>query len=62
MQVVNKNGEYAAEDVESFVRSTGLDRANVDYTIVAIMGPQSSGRRTSARSWHSHSCPIHITL
>lgn len=46
MQVVNKNGEYAAEDVESFVRSTGLDRANVDYTIVAIMGPQSSGKST----------------
>lgn len=43
LQLVNKDGEYAAENVESFVTATGLDRTNVDYTIVAIMGPQSSG-------------------
>lgn len=43
LQLVNKDGEYAAQDVERFVTTTNLDRANVDYMIVAIMGPQSSG-------------------
>lgn len=46
LQVVNKDGEYATEDVEEFVTATGLDRANVNYLIVAIMGPQSSGKST----------------
>ncbi len=44
LQVVNKDGEYATEDVQMFAERTGLDRSGVDYQIVAIMGPQSSGK------------------
>ena len=43
LQLVNKDGEFATDDLERFVHATGLARANIDYQIVAIMGPQSSG-------------------
>ena len=44
LQVVNKDGEYATEDFQKFAASTRLERAGMDYQIVAIMGPQSSGK------------------
>lgn len=43
LQVVDKNGNYATEEVQKFAEKTGLDRVGKDYQIVAIMGPQSSG-------------------
>ena len=46
LQVVNGDGEYNASGVTSFVLETGVESAGVDYTVVAIMGPQSSGKST----------------
>mmetsp|Transcript_3599 Transcript_3599/g.10456 ORF Transcript_3599/g.10456 Transcript_3599/m.10456 type:complete len:858 (-) Transcript_3599:898-3471(-) len=50
LQVVDKNGNYATEEVQKFAEKTGLDRVGKDYQIVAIMGPQSSGKSTLLNS------------
>ena len=46
LQVVNGDGEFNTSGVGEFVRETGVESAGVAYTVVAIMGPQSSGKST----------------
>lgn len=46
LQVVAGDGGFNAAGVERFVREAGLESAGVGYTVVAIMGPQSSGKST----------------
>lgn len=46
VQVVNDDGDFDDSGVEEFLRSGNIDAAGVNYTVVAIMGPQSSGKST----------------
>lgn len=46
LQVVSGDGQFDTEGVEAFVRANKIDTAGVDYDIVAITGPQSSGKST----------------
>ena len=46
LQVVNGDGEFNTSGVAEFVHETGVESAGVGYTVVAIMGPQSSGKST----------------
>lgn len=46
LQVVDGDAEFNAAGVDSFVKSSGVESAGVGYTVVAIMGPQSSGKST----------------
>ena len=45
-QVVTGGGDFNASQVASFAAASQLDAAGVDYQIVAITGPQSSGKST----------------
>ena len=45
-QVVTGAGEFNTSQVASFAAASRLDSAGVDYQIVAITGPQSSGKST----------------
>ena len=46
LHVVTGTGEFNATGVEQFVKSAGVESAGLGYTVVAIMGPQSSGKST----------------
>lgn len=46
LQLIDGNGDFNMDGVEDFVKSTNLIHAGLDYQIVAIMGPQSSGKST----------------
>ncbi len=46
LQVVSGDGQFNTAGVEQFVKETGVEGAGVGYTVVAIMGPQSSGKST----------------
>lgn len=46
LQVVNGDGDFNTSGVVDFVHQTGVEASGVDYTVVAIMGPQSSGKST----------------
>ena len=46
LQVVSGSGEFNDAVVRGFMASNKLDQAGVDYQIVAITGPQSSGKST----------------
>jgi hypothetical protein len=46
LQVVSGDGDFNTAGVEQFVKDTGVEAAGVGYTVVAIMGPQSSGKST----------------
>lgn len=46
LQVVSGDGSFNTSGVEQFVKVTGVETAGVGYSIVAIMGPQSSGKST----------------
>eukprot|EP00887_Chlorella_sp_A99_P002604 scaffold6.g2604.t1 len=46
LHVVEGDGSLNAAGVQGFMREAGVESAGVDYTIVAIMGPQSSGKST----------------
>ena len=45
VQVVNEVGEFN-EALEDFVQRSSVGNAGTDYQIVAITGPQSSGKST----------------
>lgn len=45
-QVVSATGEFETGGVMEFVKASGVESSGVDYTVVAIMGPQSSGKST----------------
>ena len=46
LQVVTGEGMFNAENVKAFMRDHHLEAAGVDYSVVAITGPQSSGKST----------------
>ena len=46
LQVVDGDGDFNTSGVVGFVHETGVEASGVDYTVVAIMGPQSSGKST----------------
>lgn len=46
LQVVDDDGNYQEQAVEEFLRDQQLIAAGVNYQIIAIMGPQSSGKST----------------
>ena len=46
LQVVSGDGTFNTEGVDKFVKDTGVESSGVGYTVVAIMGPQSSGKST----------------
>jgi hypothetical protein len=46
MQVINDVGSFNTQDVEQFVAEHKLSEYKQKYQIVAIMGPQSSGKST----------------
>ena len=46
LQIVDGAGEIHVESVQEFVKHTGVEASGVDYTVVSIMGPQSSGKST----------------
>ncbi|KAK9839889.1 hypothetical protein WJX74_009244 [Apatococcus lobatus] len=46
LQVVSGTGEFNDAIVRNFLTTNKLDQAGVDYQIIAITGPQSSGKST----------------
>ena len=46
LQVVDAEGEFNNPGVSELVKAAGVEGAGVAYTVVAIMGPQSSGKST----------------
>lgn len=46
LQVVDGTGQFNTEGVSQFIKDTGVEGSGVGYTVVAIMGPQSSGKST----------------
>lgn len=46
IQVISGDGTYEGDAVEAFLQGHDVSKAGVDYTTVAIMGPQSSGKST----------------
>ena len=46
LQVVSGDGAFNGAGVGEFVKETGVEGAGQGYTVVAIMGPQSSGKST----------------
>jgi len=46
LQLVDANGDLNRNGLQDFVSQNQIDSAGVDYTVVAITGPQSSGKST----------------
>lgn len=46
VQMIDGEGEFHEEEVKQFVASTGVADSRANYQVVAIMGPQSSGKST----------------
>ncbi len=46
LQVVNGEGEFNEEAVNAFIKQHSINDVGVGYQIVAITGPQSSGKST----------------
>jgi hypothetical protein len=45
-QVIDSDGAFQEEQLNSFVQQNGVIDARTNYQVVAIMGPQSSGKST----------------
>ena len=45
MQLIDSTGEFRENELREFVTSAQVDSSS-DYLVVAIMGPQSSGKST----------------
>ncbi len=46
LQIVDGSGDIHVDSVQEYVEHTGVEASGVDYTVVSIMGPQSSGKST----------------
>ena len=46
LQVVSGDGDFNDDGVTSFMRENDVQDAGVDYQVIAITGPQSSGKST----------------
>ena len=45
-QVVSQDGDFETAGVEDFLKDQSVVEAGVNYQIVAVTGPQSSGKST----------------
>ncbi|CAK7336936.1 unnamed protein product [Dovyalis caffra] len=45
-QLIDANGEFNVEGLDNFAKITKLSQCGLSYAVVAIMGPQSSGKST----------------
>ncbi|OMP10665.1 Root hair defective 3 GTP-binding protein, partial [Corchorus capsularis] len=45
-QLIDGDGEFNVAGLENFMRTTKLSNCGLSYAVVAIMGPQSSGKST----------------
>ncbi|GMI86019.1 RHD-like2 [Hibiscus trionum] len=45
-QLIDGDGEFNVVGLDSFIRTTKLSNCGLSYAVVAIMGPQSSGKST----------------
>ncbi|CAH8278258.1 unnamed protein product [Arabidopsis lyrata] len=45
-QLIDGNGEFNVKGLDNFVKKTKLSDCGLSYAVVAIMGPQSSGKST----------------
>ncbi|KAJ4846197.1 hypothetical protein Tsubulata_030589 [Turnera subulata] len=45
-QLIDGDGVFNAEGLDNFVKTTNLAQCGLSYAVVAIMGPQSSGKST----------------
>jgi hypothetical protein len=45
-QVIDGDGSFNEQEVDAFVHQHGVIEARTNYQVVAIMGPQSSGKST----------------
>ena len=43
-QLIDGDGALKVENLERFAQESGLQNRRYDYGVVAIMGPQSSGK------------------
>ena len=46
LQVVDGEGDFNTSGVTEYMHDQGIEASGVNYTVVAIMGPQSSGKST----------------
>jgi ABC-type lipoprotein export system ATPase subunit len=46
VQMIDGDGAFHEQDVKDFVARTGVAESRANYQVVAIMGPQSSGKST----------------
>ncbi|KAM0990124.1 hypothetical protein ACFX2C_008686 [Malus domestica] len=44
--LINSDGEFNTDGLDRFVKEVKLTECGLSYTVVAVMGPQSSGKRT----------------
>ncbi|KAM1722141.1 hypothetical protein ACFX11_020900 [Malus domestica] len=44
--LINSDGEFNADGLDRFVKEVKLTECGLSYAVVAVMGPQSSGKRT----------------
>ncbi|GKD50802.1 protein root hair defective 3, partial [Tanacetum coccineum] len=45
-QFVDEHGALCADTLDNFIKQVGLGEYGLSYVVVAIMGPQSSGKST----------------
>lgn len=46
LQLVNGDGDFQTQALENFVKEHKVSSAGVHYQVIAITGPQSSGKST----------------
>lgn len=46
MQLIDGDGDFQEDSVKAWVNDTGVADSRANYQVVAIMGPQSSGKST----------------
>ncbi|TQD80363.1 hypothetical protein C1H46_034052, partial [Malus baccata] len=44
--LINSDGEFNADGLDRFVKEVKLTECGLSYAVVAVMGPQSSGKST----------------
>ncbi|KAI3876605.1 hypothetical protein MKX03_013307, partial [Papaver bracteatum] len=45
-QLIDGDGEFNATGLENFMKTAKVSECGLSYAVVAIMGPQSSGKST----------------
>jgi protein SEY1 len=46
LQLVDAEADYNTDGMQAFAAQSGLENCGQDYQIIAVMGPQSSGKST----------------